>query len=76
MNWRHRLLTLFGLQPRSGEAAAAGVAAELSCRHAVSQRDEMARLREQADMYAETIRAHNSANRYDDWLRHVMRGDR
>lgn len=73
MGWLKRVRALF--LPRLGhEASAAVAAANESHDEAVGQRDAMTRLRAEADEATAAIRAHNSANRYDDWLRQVMRG--
>jgi len=68
-----RMRTLF-LPRRGPEASRAVAAANESHEEAVGQREAMTELRREADAVTEQIRAHNSANRYDDWLRHVMRG--
>lgn len=70
-----RELWTFGKRHGSEQAAAAVIAAQRSHQTAVSDREAMASVRVEAEQLAEQVRAHNSANRYDDFLRRVMRGD-
>ncbi len=64
----------FGRHDQSA-AISAVAAAERSHQRAVADRLQAAETRAQAEVYAAQIRDHNAANRYDDFLRRVMRGD-
>lgn len=65
----------FGRPYRDDESQAALDAANASHEQAVTDRVRMSATRAEADTWAALVRGHNSANRYDDWLRQVMRGD-
>ncbi len=65
-----------GRRTSSPEAADAVQAADLSRRTALSDRDQMAHLRVQADQAAAEARAHNTANHFDTWLQQVVREGR
>jgi hypothetical protein len=67
---------LFRWPATSGEGAAAIVRAQRSYDRAVTQRDAMADLRAEAHELETQVRAHNTANRYDDWLKQVIQGGR
>ncbi len=74
MGWTARMRALFA--PRRGrEASAALAAADRSHEQAVGQRDAMTRLRVEAEHVTAEVRAHNEANRYDDFLTRVIRGE-
>lgn len=63
------------LIPRRGHEAADAIrAADQSHARAVDQRDAMTRLRVEADEVRAEVRAHNEANRFDDFLASVIRG--
>ena len=51
-------------------------AANRSHERAVEDRRRASVTRAEADVWARQIRDHNVANRYDLWLREVMRGER
>lgn len=75
MRWWQKMRALFS-RARPGTAATAAVAAaNESHRKAVDQRDKMALLRAEADEVTAAIKAHNAANRYDDFLARVIRGE-
>ncbi len=59
----------------SGDASAAIEAADRSHRTASADRERMAKVRQEAERLAAEVRAHNSANRYDEFLQRAMRGD-
>jgi hypothetical protein len=71
-----RALWPFGHPDVQGEAVAAVEAAEQSHRQAVEDRRHATAVRAEAEIWARQIREHNAANRYDDWLLQVMRGQR
>jgi hypothetical protein len=73
MGWLKRMRAAF-LPRRGHEASAAVAAANESHDKAVGQRDAMTRLRAEADEIRAEVRAHNEANRFDDFLLRVMRG--
>ncbi|WP_455565671.1 DUF7620 family protein [Micromonospora haikouensis] len=62
-----------GRQP-SPEARQASLRADESVSRAEQDRLVAARRRVEADRLAERLRAHNVANKYDDWLRQVVGG--
>jgi hypothetical protein len=59
---------------RDRDAADAIAAADKSHARAVGQRDAMTKLRVEADEVRAQVRAHNEANRFDDFLASVIRG--
>lgn len=69
-----RILWPFGGQPISHEAVAAQQAASLSQLRAQDDRVRAAAQRAVAEELAASIRAHNSANHYDNFLQRVIRG--
>lgn len=74
-NWRKwmRAFRPFGRQ-QCRDSSAALVAAGESHRQAVTDLGEAIRLRVQSEEAASAVRAHNTANRYDDFLRRVVHG--
>lgn len=71
-----RALRLFGRPDSSGASLAAVRAATASHAQAVADHRQATAQREVADVLAEQVRGHNTANRYDEWLAAVMRGQR
>lgn len=69
-----RALWPFGRSTGIGEANAAVEAAHRSHERAVEDHRKASATRAEADAWARQVRDHNVANRYDDWLRTVMRG--
>lgn len=79
MRWWKQLLALwpFTGRPNTHEAVAAQQAASLSQQRAWDARRKAAAQRAAAEEVAATIRAHNTANHFDTWLREqMMRGMR
>lgn len=76
MSWRQRLRALWPYESRNTrrEADDALKAAELSLRRAVEDRRQASAVRAEAEVWERQIRDHNTANRYDDFLLRVMRG--
>jgi hypothetical protein len=74
MGWLRRMRALFAPR-RGGEASAALDAANRSHDRAVGEREAMTRLRREADRAGAEVRAHNEANRFDDFLARVIRGE-
>lgn len=70
IRWIVALLT--GRRRPTAEAAAARESAAASMVQAHRDLAEAERQRDEADVIAERLRAHNAANRYDDWLREVL----
>jgi hypothetical protein len=70
--WRR--LWPFGHQRPSPEATAAVESAERSKAQAHNDRVRAAAVRALADQLAAEVKAHNTANRYDDFLRRVVQG--
>jgi hypothetical protein len=64
-----------GRRDTGAESTAAVEAATRSLERAVEDRCRASAQRAEAEVWAERIRIHNAANRYDDFLRQVMRGD-
>lgn len=64
----------WGRQP-SPEAREAVACADRSASLAEQDRRAAARRRVEAEQLTERLRAHNTANAYDDWLRRVVRGE-
>jgi hypothetical protein len=77
MSWRQTLRALwpFGTHSTLREADAAVEAANLSHARAVEDRRRASATRAEADVWARQVRDHNVANRYDDFLRQVMKGN-
>lgn len=73
MNWLRSMRLCWARRP-SDEALAAAVDAEARRLRACRDREEARQVRAAAEEVAATVRAHNKANRYDDFLRHVMTG--
>ncbi len=69
-----RALWPFGQHETSAESTAAIAAAHRSHDQAVRDHTRASATRAEADVWAAHIRDHNSANRYDAWLRDVMHG--
>ncbi len=69
-----RALWPFGRHETAAESTAAFKAAQRSHDRAVQDRCEAAATRAEAELWASQVRDHNSANRYDIWLRQVMQG--
>lgn len=78
MSWRQRLRALwpFGRPDGMGAANAAVEAATRSHERAVEDHRRASATRAEADAWASRVRDHNSANRYDDWLRQIIQGGR
>lgn len=74
MGWwaKMRELWPFGTVAGGGEASAAVQQAEQSRREAALDRERAVQLRQQVDAATDAVRAHNAANRYDDFLRRVI----
>lgn len=77
MRWRKwmRALWPFGGHADLGAADAAVQAAQRSHQRAIQDRCRATATRAEAEAWAAQVRDHNSANRYDDFLRQAMRGD-
>lgn len=77
MRWRQLMRTMlhFGRRGANGGSEEAVQAAEQSHAQAVEDRVYAARTRAVAEQLEAQIHRHNSANRYDDWLAEVMRGE-
>lgn len=70
-----RALWPFGRQDIDpGAATLANRAADESRMRAYVDQQDAVRLRESAEQAAAAVRAHNTANRYDDFLRRVVQG--
>lgn len=69
-----RALWPFGQDSSQADSFAALEAADLSHRRAVQDRCQASATRAEADAWAQQVRDHNTANRYDDWLRTVLGG--
>jgi hypothetical protein len=76
MSWGQKLRTMwpFGTQTSSEEAIKALRDAQVSASRAASDRAHAARLRGQTEEAVEQVRQHNTANRYDEFLRRVVQG--
>lgn len=76
--WRKmRALLAFGRRDRSDRASTAAVeAATRSHERAVADRCRASAQRAEAEVWATQVRDHNTANRYDDWLRQIVQGNR
>lgn len=74
MGWRQKMRAWwpFGAHNSSPEATLAVRAAEQSRQKAFQDRAQAAEVRVEAEQATEVIRAHNAANRYDDFLRRVV----
>ena len=76
MRWWKKLRALWPFGPiPSHEAVAAQQAASLSQMRAQDARVRAAAQRAEAEEVARTIRAHNTANHYDNFLQRIVRGD-
>lgn len=77
MRWRQlmRALLMFKRPKPDGGSVEAMQAAARSYERAVTDRGEAADLLAVAEEVKEQVRLHNSANRYDEWLRSVIRGE-
>lgn len=64
----------FGTRCSSVDATAAVAAAERSQVRAYGDKAHAAEVRAIAEALADRVRAHNAANRYDDFLRRVVQG--
>jgi hypothetical protein len=76
MAWRRWVRAVWPFKVGCGhpEADAAIEAAERSHRQAVEDRRWATAVRVEAQAWERQIRDHNVANRYDDWLRQIVRG--
>lgn len=70
-----RTLARFGRRHPNGGSAEAVQAAEQSHARAVGDRVRAARTRAVAEELEAQIHQHNTANRFDDWLARVQRGE-
>lgn len=70
-----RTLLQFGRRGPNGGSAEAVAAAERSHARAVVDRVQAAETRAIAATFEAQVRRHNAANRYDDWLQAVIRGE-
>lgn len=78
MKWRRmvRAMWPFGRPtvPRDDSARQAMLAADASQLRAAADQERARRLRADSEQVADKLAAHNTANRYDDWIRKVVQG--
>lgn len=74
MKWSN--LNPFRRRPSSEDAAKAVQDAEKSRSRAFNDRDAAAEQRVEAEHWAAQVKAHNTANRFDDWLARVVQQGR
>ena len=77
MSWRQKLRALLGRSTSAGQAEsmAALEAASRSRQRAEEDHSQASATRAEADVWAQRVRDHNTANRYNEFLARVMRGD-